>query len=76
MEASVETRKPSFVRDWLLTVDHKKIGIMYGIACLLFFFVGGACALIIRTELLRPGCRISLSHLISLTRCLRCMAPL
>ncbi|MBN6186827.1 cytochrome c oxidase subunit I [Aneurinibacillus sp. BA2021] len=53
--ATVETRKPSFVRDWLLTVDHKKIGIMYGIACLLFFFLGGAAALVIRTELLTPG---------------------
>jgi cytochrome c oxidase subunit 1 len=44
-----------FVRDWLLTVDHKKIGIMYGIACLVFFFLGGAAALLIRTVLWKPG---------------------
>lgn len=55
MGAATTTRKPSFVRDWLLTVDHKKIGIMYGIACLLFFFLGGSAALVIRTELLTPG---------------------
>jgi cytochrome c oxidase subunit 1 len=55
MASTAEARKPSFVRDWLLTVDHKKIGIMYGIACLFFFFVGGAAALVIRTELLTPG---------------------
>ena len=28
-------------KSWLTTVDHKKIGIMYGAASLLFFFVGG-----------------------------------
>ncbi|AMA71870.1 MULTISPECIES: cytochrome c oxidase subunit I [Aneurinibacillus] len=53
--ATAAARKPSFVRDWLLTVDHKKIGIMYGVVGLLFFFLGGAAALVIRTELLTPG---------------------
>ena len=27
-------------RDWLSTVDHKKIGIMYGVAAMFFFIVG------------------------------------
>ncbi|MFW6352855.1 MAG: hypothetical protein ACOC3I_00520, partial [Verrucomicrobiota bacterium] len=33
---------------WLTTVDHKKIGIMYGLAALFFFLLGGLEALIIR----------------------------
>ncbi|WP_027417002.1 cytochrome c oxidase subunit I [Aneurinibacillus terranovensis] len=55
MSTIAEGRKRSFVRDWLLSVDHKKIGIMYAIASLFFFFFGGAAALVIRTELLTPG---------------------
>jgi cytochrome c oxidase subunit 1 len=38
-------------RDWLTTVDHKKIGIMYGTAACFFFLVGGVEALLIRTQL-------------------------
>ncbi|NCG38993.1 MAG: cytochrome c oxidase subunit I [Actinobacteria bacterium] len=41
-------------RDWLSTVDHKKIGIMYGIAAMLFFIVGGIEALLLRTQLAFP----------------------
>lgn len=41
-------------RDWLTTVDHKKIGLMYGIAALFFFVVGGIEALLIRTQLAVP----------------------
>jgi cytochrome c oxidase subunit 1 len=42
------------IRDWLTTVDHKKIGIMYGVSALFFLLVGGLEALIIRTQLIRP----------------------
>ncbi|NCG23964.1 MAG: cytochrome c oxidase subunit I [Actinobacteria bacterium] len=41
-------------RDWLSTVDHKKIGIMYGIAAMFFFIVGGIEALLLRTQLAFP----------------------
>ena len=41
--------------DWLTTVDHKKIGIMYGLAALFFFLVGGLEALLIRLQLAFPG---------------------
>lgn len=41
--------------DWLTTVDHKKIGIMYGIAALFFLLVGGVEALIIRLQLAVPN---------------------
>jgi cytochrome c oxidase subunit 1 len=40
--------------DWLTTVDHKKIGIMYGAAALFFFVLGGIEALFIRAQLAVP----------------------
>ena len=40
---------------WLLTLDHKRIGVMYLIAVLGSFFVGGVMALLVRTKLLWPG---------------------
>ncbi|MFP4069522.1 MAG: cytochrome c oxidase subunit I [Opitutales bacterium] len=44
----------SVVIDWLTTVDHKKIGIMYGVLALFFLIVGGIEALLIRTQLIVP----------------------
>jgi cytochrome c oxidase subunit 1 len=41
-------------KDWVSTVDHKKIGIMYGVAAIFFFLVGGLEALLIRTQLAFP----------------------
>ena len=41
-------------KSWLTTVDHKRIGIMYGAAALFFFLVGGVEALLIRIQLARP----------------------
>lgn len=41
-------------REWLTTVDHKKIGIMYIIASLLMLFRGGMDALLMRTQLVMP----------------------
>jgi cytochrome c oxidase subunit I len=40
---------------WLLTLDHKRIGVMYMTAVLTSFFVGGVMALLVRTKLLFPG---------------------
>ena len=40
--------------DWLTTVDHKKIGLMYGTLALFFLLVGGLEALVIRTQLAVP----------------------
>ena len=42
------------VIDWLTTVDHKKIGIMYGAAALIFLLIGGFEALMIRAQLFMP----------------------
>ena len=38
-------------KSWAFTVDHKKIGIMYGVVAMLFFFVGGLEAVLIRAQL-------------------------
>lgn len=42
-------------KEWISTVDHKKIGIMYVIAALLMLFRGGADALLMRTQLALPN---------------------
>ena len=41
-------------RSWAFTVDHKKIGIMYGVVAMVFFIVGGIEAGLIRLQLARP----------------------
>ncbi len=41
-------------KSWLFTIDHKKLGIMYGAAALFFFIVGGFEALLIRAQLAGP----------------------
>ena len=43
---------------WALTLDHKRIGLMYLVAVLGSFLVGGIFALLVRTELLTPGATI------------------
>ncbi len=42
------------VWSWIATVDHKRIGLMYGATAFVFFLVGGVEALIIRLQLARP----------------------
>ena len=39
------------VASWLVTVDHKRIGILYLATAGLFFVAGGIMALLIRTQL-------------------------
>ncbi|MCU6710706.1 cbb3-type cytochrome c oxidase subunit I [Paenibacillus sp. J5C_2022] len=41
--------------EWLTTVDHKRIGIMYIISSLLMLFRGGVDALLMRVQLAAPG---------------------
>ena len=41
-------------RSWVFTVDHKKLGIMYGVAAMAFFVIGGIEALAIRAQLAGP----------------------
>jgi cytochrome c oxidase subunit I len=42
------------LQSWLLTVDHKRIALLYLITITFFFFIGGFFALLIRLELLTP----------------------
>ncbi|MBI4868987.1 MAG: cytochrome c oxidase subunit I [Candidatus Wallbacteria bacterium] len=42
------------VRSWLLTTDHKRIGILFLLSITLFFILGGAAAVAVRLELLTP----------------------
>ncbi len=43
------------IKSWLLTVDHKRIALLYLISITFFFFVGGAFAVLMRLELATPG---------------------
>lgn len=42
-------------RAWVFTVDHKKIGIMYGVVAMFWFLWGGIEALLIRAQLFTPN---------------------
>ena len=41
------------VHEWITTVDHKKIGIMYILMAVVFLIIGGCEAVLIRMQLLR-----------------------
>jgi cytochrome c oxidase subunit 1 len=43
------------VLSWVLSLDHKRIGIMYLAAIAVAFLIGGIFALLLRTELLSPA---------------------
>ncbi|HEX3231050.1 MAG TPA: cbb3-type cytochrome c oxidase subunit I [Pyrinomonadaceae bacterium] len=42
------------LKSWLLTKDHKRIGLLYLVAISFFFFIGSLYAMAIRIELLTP----------------------
>jgi cytochrome c oxidase subunit 1 len=47
--------EPSGLVDWLTTVDHKKIGLLYIFTSFAIFLAGGVLALLVRAELAEPG---------------------
>ncbi len=59
---SVDLTRPAPVRDlvvevlhdWVITVDHKKLGILYVVYAIFFLLVGGVEALLIRIQLAVP----------------------
>jgi cytochrome c oxidase subunit I len=59
LAANAETPIPAWQRgrvaSWLVTVDHKRIGILYLVTAGLFFVAGGIMALLIRTQLSQAG---------------------
>src|ERR1700722_9541521 len=42
------------LHDWVTTVDHKRLGILYIIYALMFLLIAGVEAMIIRIQLIRP----------------------
>ncbi|MSQ34118.1 MAG: cytochrome c oxidase subunit I [Dehalococcoidia bacterium] len=44
----------SGVWGWVTTVDHKRIGVLYGVTAFIFFLVGGIEALLLRLQLAGP----------------------
>ncbi len=42
------------LKSWLFSLDHKRIGVMYLVAVMASFVLGGLFALLVRTELLSP----------------------
>lgn len=46
--------KKNPIWDWLTTVDHKKIGILYLVSGAFFFLLGGLEAILLRVQLLYP----------------------
>src|ERR1700723_1505558 len=54
---STEAESRSFVdqlHEWVATVDHKRLGILYIVYALLFLLIGGMEAIVIRIQLVRP----------------------
>ena len=47
--------EPTGLWSWITTVDHKRIGILYGVTAFIFFLVGGIEALLIRVQLAVPN---------------------
>ena len=45
----------SGVWSWITTVDHKRIGILYGVSAFAFFLIAGIEALIMRVQLSGPN---------------------
>ncbi len=43
------------IMSWLITLDHKRIALLYMVSVLTAFFLGGVFAVLIRTELIAPG---------------------
>jgi len=50
-----EPRKSRQWLDWVMTTDHKKIGIMYLVLTFVFFLLGGVEALLMRSQLAVPN---------------------
>src|SRR6266404_5751494 len=46
---------PSMLHEWVVTVDHKRLGLMYVMMALLFFVVAGLLAAAMRAQLMIPN---------------------
>ncbi|HZS77672.1 MAG TPA: cytochrome c oxidase subunit I [Ktedonobacteraceae bacterium] len=48
----------TYIGEWIMTTDHKKLGIMYIVTAFFFFLVGGVEALLVRTQLAVPDGKV------------------
>ena len=53
--APTKTKSQDGIWSWITTVDHKRIGVMYGVTAFVFFLLGGLEALLIRAQLSQPN---------------------
>jgi cytochrome c oxidase subunit 1 len=51
---AAHAKAPTGLWSWITTVDHKRIGILYGATAFLFFLIGGLEALFMRIQLMKP----------------------
>jgi cytochrome c oxidase subunit 1 len=49
------TKPETGLWSWLTTIDHKRIGLLYGVSAFFFFLLGGLEALLIRLQLAQPN---------------------
>jgi cytochrome c oxidase subunit 1 len=54
MPGAETAKTPGVLWSWITTVDHKRIGILYGTTAFTFFLIGGLEAVIMRLQLARP----------------------
>ncbi len=57
-EANVPRALFDQLHDWVVTVDHKRLGIMYVVVALIFFVIAGAEATMMRLQLAWPGLHV------------------
>ena len=61
MSENNKIRQPNYIShekgfmSWWMTVDHKRLGLLYSASIFTFFLIGGVCALLVRTELISAG---------------------
>ena len=63
------------LHDWVVTVDHKKLGILYILYGLVFLVIGGIEAMIIRIQLVVPHNHFVSPEVFNRVISLPCMAP-
>ena len=59
--ATVDGERPNYINwekglwSWWMTIDHKRLGLMYIASMIAFFILGGAAAMLVRAELFTKG---------------------
>ena len=65
--------EPTGLWSWITTVDHKRIGILYGATAFFFFLLGGIEALLLRIQLASAEQHLPVAR-DRTTSCSRCTA--